>query len=62
MARSRSAQPASRWLPIASTSTVSVSGPYLIRLDPIARKGGIKVRRLIAVTSGDYRARPLGLG
>jgi predicted transposase YbfD/YdcC len=34
----------------------------LIRLDPIPRKGGIKVRRLIAATSDDYRAHLLGLG
>lgn len=34
----------------------------LIRLDPVPRKGGIKVRRLIAATSDDYRAHLLGLG
>lgn len=34
----------------------------LIRLDPIPRKGGIKVRRLIAATSDDYRAHLFGLG
>lgn len=33
----------------------------LIRLDPIKRKGGIKVRRLIAATSDTYRAELLGL-
>jgi len=33
----------------------------LIRLDPIKRKGGLKVRRLIAATSDDYRAQLLGL-
>lgn len=33
----------------------------LIRLDPVKRKGGIKVRRLIASTSDDYRAHLLGL-
>ena|GEM_PF-718569 len=33
----------------------------LIRLDPIPRKGGIKARRLIAVTSDSYRAQLLGL-
>lgn len=34
----------------------------LIRLDPVPRKGGIKVRRLIAATSDDYRTHLLGLG
>lgn len=33
----------------------------LIRLDPIKRKGGLKVRRLIAATSDAYRAQLLGL-
>jgi predicted transposase YbfD/YdcC len=33
----------------------------LIRLDPIPRKGGIKVRRLIAATSDFYRAHLFGL-
>lgn len=33
----------------------------LIRLDPIPRKGGIKVRRLIAATSDAYRAHLFGL-
>lgn len=33
----------------------------LIRLDPTPRKGGIKARRLIAATSGSYRAQLLGL-
>jgi len=33
----------------------------LIRLDPTPRKGGIKVRRLIAATSDLYRAQLLGL-
>lgn len=33
----------------------------LIRLDPVKRKGGIKVRRLIASTSDSYRAELLGL-
>ena len=33
----------------------------LIRLDPIKRKGGLKVRRLIAATSDSYRAELLGL-
>ena len=33
----------------------------LIRLDPIKRKGGLKVRRLIAATSDSYRAQLLGL-
>ena len=33
----------------------------LIRLDPVKRKGGLKVRRLIAATSDDYRAQLLGL-
>lgn len=33
----------------------------LIRLDPIQRKGGIKVRRLIAATSDAYRAHLFGL-
>ena len=33
----------------------------LIRLDPVKRKGGIKARRLIAVTSDLYRAQLLGL-
>jgi predicted transposase YbfD/YdcC len=28
----------------------------LIRLDPVPRKGGIKIRRLIAATSDQYRA------
>jgi hypothetical protein len=32
-----------------------------IRLAPIQRKGGIKARRLIAVTSDLYRAQLLGL-
>lgn len=34
----------------------------LIRLDPIPRKGGIKVRRLIAATSDEYREHLFGLG
>ena len=33
----------------------------LIRLAPIKRKGGIKVQRLIAGTSDNYRAQLLGL-
>jgi len=33
----------------------------LIRLAPVKRKGGIKVRRLIAATSDSYRAQLLGL-
>lgn len=33
----------------------------LIRLDPVKRKGGLKVRRLIAATSDNYRAELLGL-
>lgn len=33
----------------------------LIRLDPVPRKGGIKVRRLIAATSDSYRAHLFGL-
>ena len=33
----------------------------LIRLDPVKRKGGLKVRRLIAATSDTYRAELLGL-
>lgn len=33
----------------------------LIRLDPVPRKGGIKVRRLIASTSDSYRAHLFGL-
>jgi predicted transposase YbfD/YdcC len=33
----------------------------LIRLDPLKRKGGLKVRRLIASTSDHYRAQLLGL-
>lgn len=33
----------------------------LIRLDPVPRKGGIKVRRLIAATSDNYRAHLFGL-
>ena len=33
----------------------------LIRLDPVKRKGGLKVRRLIAATSDTYRAQLLGL-
>jgi len=33
----------------------------LIRLDPFKRKGGLKVRRLIAATSDAYRAQLLGL-
>ncbi|MGB9494390.1 MAG: ISAs1 family transposase [Azonexus sp.] len=33
----------------------------LIRLDPVKRKGGLKVRRLIAATSDAYRAELLGL-
>jgi predicted transposase YbfD/YdcC len=33
----------------------------LIRLDPVKRKGGLKVRRLIAATSDAYRAQLLGL-
>ena len=33
----------------------------LIRLAPVQRKGGIKVRRLIASTSDSYRAQILGL-
>ena len=34
----------------------------LIRLDPIPRKGGIKVRRLIAATSDEYRSHLFGMG
>lgn len=34
----------------------------LIRLDPIPHKGGIKVCRLIAVTSDEYRDQLFGLG
>lgn len=34
----------------------------LIRLDPVPRQGGIKVRRLIAATSDDYRAHLFRLG
>lgn len=34
----------------------------LIRLAPVKRKGGLKVRRLIAATSDVYRAQLLGLG
>lgn len=34
----------------------------LIRLDPVPRKGGIKVRRLIAASSDDYRAHLFGFG
>lgn len=33
----------------------------LIRLDPVKRKGDMKARRLIAATSGRYRAQLLGL-
>lgn len=33
----------------------------LIRLDPVKRKGGLKVRQLIAATSDSYRAELLGL-
>jgi hypothetical protein len=33
----------------------------LIRLDPVKRNGGLKVRRLIAATSDTYRAQLLGL-
>lgn len=33
----------------------------LIRLDPVKRQGGIKVRRLVAATSDNYRAELLGL-
>ena len=33
----------------------------LIRMDPVKRKGGLKVRRLIAATSDAYRAELLGL-
>ncbi len=33
----------------------------LIRLDPVKRKGGLKVRRLIAAASDAYRAELLGL-
>lgn len=33
----------------------------LIRLDPVKRQGGIKVRRLIAATSDTYRSELLGL-
>jgi len=33
----------------------------LMRLDPVKRKGGLKVRRLIAATSDHYRAELLGL-
>jgi hypothetical protein len=34
----------------------------LIRLDPILRKGGIKVRRFITATSDIYRAHLFGMG
>lgn len=34
----------------------------LIRLDPNPKKGGIKVRRLIAASSDNYRAQLLGIG
>jgi len=33
----------------------------LIRLAPVQRKGGLKVKRLIASTSDTYRAQLLGL-
>jgi predicted transposase YbfD/YdcC len=33
----------------------------LIRLAPVKRKGGLKVRRLIAATSDSYRTQLLGL-
>jgi hypothetical protein len=33
----------------------------LLRLAPSKRKGGLKVQRLIAATSDDYRAQILGL-
>lgn len=33
----------------------------LIRLAPVQRKGGLKVKRLIAATSDTYRAQPPGL-
>jgi hypothetical protein len=36
-------------------------GLNLIRFAPVKRKGGIKVRRLIAATSDSYRAALLGL-
>jgi hypothetical protein len=36
-------------------------GLNLIRLAPIKRMGGIKVQRLIAGTSDNYRAQLLGL-
>jgi len=32
------------------------------RLHPIPRKGGIKVRRLIAATSDEYRSHLFGMG
>jgi hypothetical protein len=33
----------------------------LIRLDPLPRKGGIKLRRLVAATSDLYRAHLFGM-
>ncbi|MDR2451235.1 MAG: ISAs1 family transposase, partial [Candidatus Accumulibacter sp.] len=33
----------------------------LIRIDPVPRKGGIQVRRLIAATSDLYRAHLFGM-
>jgi hypothetical protein len=33
----------------------------LIRLDPIKRKGGLRARQLMALTSDNYRAQLLGL-
>ncbi|MDR1887962.1 MAG: hypothetical protein LBQ81_01015 [Zoogloeaceae bacterium] len=33
----------------------------LIRPDPVPRKGGIEIRRLIAATSDVYRAQRFGL-
>jgi hypothetical protein len=33
----------------------------LIRLGPVKQKGGLKVRRLVAATSDNYRAELLGL-
>lgn len=34
----------------------------LIRLAPVPRKGGLKIKRLIAITADPYRAQILGLG
>jgi hypothetical protein len=46
---------------VIAVSGVLSSADTFVDLDPVPRKGGIKVRRLIAATSDVYRAQRFGL-